>query len=842
MSCFHPTQKLRASLLLTTLVALGAPLGAQDSTLPGLSGAERRERTVAQFQAVVDSVEYKAFERAEQAGKVDAETLEHYLEWLPVPPNELFAIRQEQRIDTTPVPESVDRRQTQWVKLHEADARALYGDRYVDARLGRLAADSGAAVRAARFTEGNTAIGTYQHYEPQDYQGEVMLAVNPNNANQVLVASNTWGEIPGLCATESTIAIGASQDGGKSWTYTCAPPSTTWALGSCPAGAGRGGADPAVAWNGSGHAFVNYLVVCRVSDADIRTAVVTLRSLDGGVTWATQGLVSNGWTALKFNDKNMFAIDTQPGSPYFNRQYTCWDRDSKAVVAYSANGTGWTEVPFAPMLNSNEVYGCELAVGKDGVVHLALNSDDSNSPSRVTYFRSNNGGASWTGQKWLGGIKLTPFQKPAAQDARGIFPFASIDVDNSDGPCAGNLYIVYSDFSAGETVASTDVWLQRSVDGGLNWSSRIKINDDALSGRAQFHPAMRVDPSSGDLYAAWYDARNSSTNRAVEIYAARSLDCGASFEPNVRVASYSPDFRNFVTRASNENSIDNALFNPNQFGEYMGLDAAAGRAYIAWVDTREFYPSWTDRPEKENLGFTRVDFGATCGNALREGLEVCDGVDLAGKSCVTQGFPGGSLGCYSDCRAFYTGGCTGERFYSYEMYDGSVEAFTFGILVAADSNDGHGLRIGDSVQAGARKGFLSFDTSEIPDNAVIKSATLHLYRAAVVGSNPFSSGLGSLSVVMSHAFSGNIALETADFSAASLGTAGCTPGNPASDHGLSLCKLSASALTRINKAGHTQFRLAFNTSTNGNGKNDYMAFFDGASLGAIERPVLVVEY
>jgi hypothetical protein len=158
--------------------------------------------------------------------------------------------------------------------------------------------------------------------------------------------------------------------------------------------------------------------------------------------------------------------------------------------------------------------------------------------------------------------------------------------------------------SGRSTVDSTDLFLRSSADGVL-WSNPVKINDDGLADRVQFHPAMRVDPATGDVFVAWYDARNSSTNRAVEIYAARSLDCGTSFEPNVRVTSFSTDFRNFTTRASNENSTDNPLYNDNQYGEYMGLDAAGGRAYISWVDTREFWPSWTDRPEKENLGFSQ---------------------------------------------------------------------------------------------------------------------------------------------------------------------------------------------------------------------------------------------
>jgi len=48
---------------------------------------------------------------------------------------------------------------------------------------------------------------------------------------------------------------------------------------------------------------------------------------------------------------------------------------------------------------------------------------------------------------------------------------------------------------------------------------------------------------------------------------------------------------------------------------------------------------------------------AVCGNNLREGAESCDGIDLGGQSCSTQGFSGGSLACNGDC-TFNTAGCT----------------------------------------------------------------------------------------------------------------------------------------------------------------------------------------
>jgi hypothetical protein len=46
-----------------------------------------------------------------------------------------------------------------------------------------------------------------------------------------------------------------------------------------------------------------------------------------------------------------------------------------------------------------------------------------------------------------------------------------------------------------------------------------------------------------------------------------------------------------------------------------------------------------------------------CGNNIREGTEVCDGSDLGGETCESQGFDGGTLGCNSNCDGFDTSGC-----------------------------------------------------------------------------------------------------------------------------------------------------------------------------------------
>jgi len=47
----------------------------------------------------------------------------------------------------------------------------------------------------------------------------------------------------------------------------------------------------------------------------------------------------------------------------------------------------------------------------------------------------------------------------------------------------------------------------------------------------------------------------------------------------------------------------------------------------------------------------------TCGDGLAEGDEQCDGADLRGETCQSQGFDGGTLACYVNNCTFNTSGC-----------------------------------------------------------------------------------------------------------------------------------------------------------------------------------------
>ena len=151
------------------------------------------------------------------------------------------------------------------------------------------------------------------------------------------------------------------------------------------------------------------------------------------------------------------------------------------------------------------------------------------------------------------------------------------------------------------------------------------------------------------------------------------------------------------------------------------------------------------------------------------------------------------------------------------------------------------FNLGDDRQNRQYRSVLSFDTSSLPDNAVVLSVVLKIKKAGLVGSNPFST-LGNIAVdLRSGAFNDNVSLELLDFQATADQTAAMSIANNPSSGWYSR-SLSASFFSLINLTGTTQFRLAFATDDNNNHVADYLKFYSGNYTTASSRPKLVIKY
>ncbi len=153
------------------------------------------------------------------------------------------------------------------------------------------------------------------------------------------------------------------------------------------------------------------------------------------------------------------------------------------------------------------------------------------------------------------------------------------------------------------------------------------------------------------------------------------------------------------------------------------------------------------------------------------------------------------------------------------------------------------FRLGDDASDKQYRAILHFDTSSLPDTAVITKVTLKIKRSGTpVGTNPFTI-LGALRVdIRKPYFGGSVGLANGDFqAAASQSNIGSIPNSPV---GSWYTKIWATNtfFSHIDLTGTTQFRLRFATDDNNDNAADYMKFISGNHATASVRPTLIIEY
>ncbi len=147
--------------------------------------------------------------------------------------------------------------------------------------------------------------------------------------------------------------------------------------------------------------------------------------------------------------------------------------------------------------------------------------------------------------------------------------------------------------------------------------------------------------------------------------------------------------------------------------------------------------------------------------------------------------------------------------------------------------------LGDNAANKQYRSILSFNTSLLPDNAVIVSVTLKFKHAGVSGTSPFNTHGKLLADIRKGAFSGNKALQIGDFSAAASKNKTLLFTNKVNNwYSKSLNPVN---FLYLNLGGVTQFRLRFTLDDNNDFGADFLKIYSGNAAEA-NRPQLVVEY
>jgi hypothetical protein len=153
---------------------------------------------------------------------------------------------------------------------------------------------------------------------------------------------------------------------------------------------------------------------------------------------------------------------------------------------------------------------------------------------------------------------------------------------------------------------------------------------------------------------------------------------------------------------------------------------------------------------------------------------------------------------------------------------------------------GTAFYVGDNGADKQYRSILSFNTTGLPDNAVITRVTLRIKQRGIVGTTPFNTHGKLLVDIRTGHFGSTNALQLGDFQAKpSKNNVGVIPKKPRSDWYIKTW--TSGIFPYINKEGLTQIRLRFAKDDNDDHGNDYLKFYSG-NAGAAYRPKLIIQY
>jgi hypothetical protein len=373
-----------------------------------------------------------------------------------------------------------------------------------------------------------------------DAANETSIAVDPTNRNRMAIG---WRQFNTISSSFRQAGWGFTTDGGQFWTFP----------GVIEPGIFR--SDPVLDTDADGNFYYNSLT----NDPDFMCHV--FKSNDGGSSW-DNGTYAHG------GDKQWMTIDKTDG-PGTGHNYSFWT--SSFSICYpgfftrSTDGGGSFEdcitIPNDPRWGT-------LTVGPDGELYIggSIGSD---------FLVAKSSNAQYSGQSVIWDMatvvdldgSISAFA--GGPNPGGLLGQTIIAVDTSGGSYHGNVYLLCSveRYSNSDPL---DIMFARSTDGGVSWSSPIKVNDDPGTSAYQWFGTMSVAPN-GRIDVVWLDTRDNSGSNISALYYSNSKDAGATWSPNERLSDYFDSHVGWPQQ--------------NKMGDYFDMVSDFNGSSLAWAAT-----------------------------------------------------------------------------------------------------------------------------------------------------------------------------------------------------------------------------------------------------------------
>jgi hypothetical protein len=357
---------------------------------------------------------------------------------------------------------------------------------------------------------------------------EPFLAVDPKDSRHLI---GVWQQDRWSSGGANGLVSGVSFDGGSTWTRNAAR------FSRCSGGDYQRASDPWVSFGPDGTAWQ---IGLSFDGNGPNRAVLASRSGDGGRTWRDPvTLVRDTDPGLALDKESITADPHDPALVY-----AVWDRVTEVTQPNSptARGPAWfsrTTDGGASWETARMIYdpgpdaqtiSNQIVVLPDGVLVNLFDVIAGNSTSapttRAVVMRSTDKGVTWSTPIEVAKCLFVGSVDP--KNSRPIRAGAVVPAIAADA-ASGTLYVAWHDarFSGG---VRDGIALSRSLDGGMNWSPPMQVNQ-APNVQA-FTPALAM-ARSGRLGVSYYDLRNDVASDGSQLLVTRWLattaDGGASW-------------------------------------------------------------------------------------------------------------------------------------------------------------------------------------------------------------------------------------------------------------------------------------------------------------------------